>query len=138
MPAIAIGSDVDSWCTRCKLMLAHTVEAMVESKITRVHCNTCGTQHAYRPHPPGEGPRARASRPVSTRQAASSTPPDYHALIAGRPLAGARRYAVSERYQAHELIRHSSFGVGVVLAEKEGNKVAVLFADGPRTLLHRR
>ena len=34
------GDDVDSWCGVCKLMLAHTIEAMVGDTPARVHCNT--------------------------------------------------------------------------------------------------
>ena len=44
-----VGDNIDGWCTRCKLVLTHTIEAVVGGKITRVHCNTCRGQHAYLP-----------------------------------------------------------------------------------------
>ena len=40
-----VGSDIDSWCGKCKRILAHTVEAMVGDKPARVNCNTCKSQH---------------------------------------------------------------------------------------------
>src|SRR5207253_4172029 len=33
-----VGKEIDGWCTRCKLVLTHTIEAVANGKITRVHC----------------------------------------------------------------------------------------------------
>jgi hypothetical protein len=138
---IAVGRDVDSWCTRCKLILAHTVESMIGSKITRVHCNTCQSQHAYRPHPPGEpSADSRAERPA-TQRAARTTPAaaratEYAALLSGRDTTAARTYATQERFAPNELIAHPSFGLGVVLTLKDRTKIDVLFRDGLKTLVH--
>ncbi|MBI4516339.1 MAG: hypothetical protein HY699_11055 [Deltaproteobacteria bacterium] len=137
MKPVSVGKDVDSWCTRCKLMLAHTVEAMIAGKITRVHCNTCGAQHAFRPHPPGESAAGARSR-RSPKPAASPRTPDYQSLLRGRDQAAAQRYAAGERFAKGDVIRHSSFGLGVVVATKDGNKIEVLFPDGPKVLVHGR
>jgi hypothetical protein len=136
-----VGKDVDSWCTRCKLILAHTIEAVVNGRITRVHCNTCRGQHAYRPVPPGEGASAapagsRAARPRATRKAPRIS--RYDELLRGRERSAARPYAISERFAESELIQHPAFGLGLVTAVKEANKIEVLFADGSRTLAHHR
>ncbi len=142
MQRVQVGNDVDGWCTRCKLMLAHTVEAMVGAKITRVHCNTCGAQHAYRGRPPGERPAAGEKRSPSRSRAAggaqASTPAAYEALIRGRDTATARRYAAAERFAPPDLVMHATFGLGLVTKVKEGNKIEVLFPDGPRVLVHAR
>ena len=143
METPSIGANVDSWCTRCKLMLAHTIEAKVGSKITRVHCNTCGAQHAFRRNPPGEGAaagraggrRSQSSGRGSPRHAGSQ---DYESLLRGRTASAARPFVASERFKVADLISHPTFGLGVVTADKEGNKIDVLFADGPRTLAHAR
>jgi hypothetical protein len=135
-----VSKDVDSWCTKCKLVLAHTIEAVVDGRITRVHCNTCGGQHAYRTSAPGttggSGTRSRAKRTTHTR-----TPPAaglYADLVRGRDANTARAFSATERFAAGELIRHSSFGLGVVTALKDVNKIEVLFADGAKTLIHQR
>src|SRR5436190_4368870 len=57
-----LGGNIDSWCGKCKLVLAHTIEAMVGDKPARVHCNTCGSQHSYKPNPPGTATRKSAPR----------------------------------------------------------------------------
>jgi hypothetical protein len=144
MPTLPIVSkDVDSWCTKCKMMLAHTIEAVVDGRITRVHCNTCGGQHAYRASAPGtagaSGTQTRAKR--TTRTTRTRTAPAtvlYADLLRGRDANAARAYSSTERFVPNELIRHATFGLGVVTALKDVNKIEVLFAEGAKILLHRR
>jgi hypothetical protein len=134
----AVGKDVDSWCTKCKLMLAHTVEAMVGTKVTRVHCNTCGSQHAFRPTPPGKSAAGTKSAATKAREPKASPEKQYEALLRGKDPSKARTYAPSERFAAAELIKHPTFGLGFVLLVKESNKIEVAFADGPKVLAHGR
>ena len=135
-----VAKNVDSWCTKCKMMLAHTIEAVVDGRITRVHCNTCGGQHTYRASAPGTtGTRTtqtRAARTTPTRKAPAAVP--YDDLLRGRDASAARAYSPAERFVPKELIRHASFGLGVVTALKDANKIEILFAEGSKTLIHRR
>ena len=124
-----------------KLVLAHTVEAMVEGKITRVHCNTCRGQHAYRPDAPGAAAKGTAkgtgtARKSSAKKAADATPKrsEYETLLRGRTGSTARTYATSERFAPGEIIKHTSFGLGVVVAERDSVKIDVHFPDGPKVL----
>jgi hypothetical protein len=137
---IKTGSTVDSWCTKCKLVLAHTVEAMVEGKITRVHCNTCRGQHAYRANPPGTAKAGTTGRRTAASKSKDSAPKrsEYETLLRGRSPANARSYAISERFAPGEIIKHASFGIGVVVAERDSVKIDVHFPDGPKVLLHGR
>lgn len=141
-PKIKTGSTVDSWCTKCKLVLAHTVEAMVESKITRVHCNTCRGQHAYRAEAPGTATKKEGAAPrrSASKKASDATPKrsEYETLLRGRNGDKARTYATSERFAPGELIKHFAFGLGVVVAERDSVKIDVAFPDGPKVLMHGR
>jgi hypothetical protein len=130
-----VGKNVDSWCARCKMMLAHTIEAVVKNKITRTHCNTCGGQHAYRPNPPGTAAARRAGGGARTVKAVAP-PFDYERLLQGRDLSRARAYMAGERFERQEVIHHPSFGVGVVVALRDSNKIDVGFRDGMKTLAH--
>ena len=146
MPTVKVGMDVDGWCTKCKMTLAHTIEAMVGSKITRVHCNTCKSPHAYRRSAPGQaaasGPRGTTTgRSKRTTRPSKPTAPqaeDYPALIQGRDATKARPYRLSEHFAAKDLIAHPTFGLGVVLLARDGSKIEVLFPDGPKTLAQGR
>jgi hypothetical protein len=140
-PKTKTGSTVDSWCTKCKLVLAHTVEAMADGKISRVHCNTCRGQHAYRPNPPGAAAAKGTGTPRRSASKKADGPPkrsEYETLLRGRTGDKARTYATSERFAPGELIKHSAFGLGVVVAERDSVKIDVHFPDGPKVLLHGR
>src|SRR6185295_16959769 len=116
-----VGNNIDGWCTRCKLVLAHTIETMVDGKVKRVHCNTCGGQHAHRaraPRPRTDGTRARgpAAPPVDPQKNQSKM---YTALLRGRGPSAARPYVTSERFEVSELIAHATFGLGAVTAVRD-------------------
>ncbi len=123
-----IGDRIDSYCGRCKMMLAHTVETIEGGKIKKCHCNTCGAQHAYRPKPPKRIPGMPAV----------PEPSDYDKLIKAQDADKAKKYKTSDRFQPTELINHATFGLGIVLTCKESNKIEVLFQDGAKTLVHGR
>jgi hypothetical protein len=139
-PKAKPGSTVDSWCTKCKLVLAHTVEAMVDSKITRVHCNTCRGQHAYRASAPGAKSGGSTKAKAAARAKVDKAPKrnDYETLLRGRTAASARPYATTERFAPGEVISHSAFGLGVVTGERDSVKIDVQFPDGPKVLMHGR
>lgn len=143
MATARTGGDVDAWCGKCNLMLAHTIEAMVGGTIKRVHCNTCRSQHVYRGNAPGEGPATpRAARVPKERSAAARKAgvraSDYDNYMKGRESVDARRYSPKSRFNAGEVIEHPKFGTGVATAIKDGDKVEILFPDGPRVLIHGR
>ncbi len=121
-------------------MLAHTIEAVNAGKITRVHCNTCKAQHAYRPRPPGQSSTGKRTRSSSSARPVRGplTAGDYEQLMRGRELSNARKYAPSERFARAEVMAHASFGIGLVTAVKDGNKIEVLFKDGLKMLVHGR
>ena len=135
---LKVAGNVDSWCGRCKLMLAHTIEAMVGSEVARVHCNTCNTQHAYKPFPPGEAPKQVRAREESGRglTAGKVRASHYQELLKGRDPAMAKRYSPKETFKAGDVVEHVTFGIGVATALKEGGKIEVLFQDGAKVLVH--
>jgi len=138
----SVGQNIDGWCTKCKLILAHTIEAMVGERVSRVHCNTCGAQHAWRASQPGTTTRASASRASASgprRVAVRAVDPaaEYDALIGKRDNGAARPYSVHDGFRLHDLVAHPTFGVGVV-TEDRGDKIDVLFREGARTLAQKR
>jgi len=132
-----VGKEIESWCTKCKLMLGHTIEAVVGGRITKVHCNTCRGQHAHRAKPPGTGTGARKPR-ASRATAESKTAADYAAMLRSKDPNSAKPYATTDRFKPGELIRHATFGLGLVTALKDVNKIEVVFGDGAKTMIHKR
>lgn len=129
MPFATAGSEVDSWCTKCKLVLGHTVIAVSGTRIARVRCNTCMTEHAYRAGPPGT---ASPAKPRVTRE--SKQVLSFDALLAGKDTSKARAYLTRDQYKEAELIKHASFGLGLVQTVR-GGKIEVLFRVGAKVLV---
>lgn len=135
------GDDVDSWCGACKLILAHTIEALVDDTPARVHCNTCKAQHNYRPHQPGKAPKTvrqrkgAASGGPQTRKARAN---QYEKLLNGKDMSLAKRYSPTDSYALGDVVEHARFGFGLTTTIKAGNKIEVFFEDGVKTLVHER
>ena len=121
---------------------------MVGDKIARVQCNTCGGAHAYRGAPSSAGtssrPRAAgassSSAPRATRASAAAehrVTVTFEQRLAGRDLAGARRYNVRDTYVLDEVIEHPSFGYGIVTTVRS-DKIDVVFKIFEKTLIHGR
>jgi hypothetical protein len=143
MAELKVGGEVDAFCTRCKMVLAHTILAVWAEQIKKVRCNTCMGEHSFRSAQPGSKPaRPRSSgasggsapKPAAEKALASS----YEALIAGKSRASARRYSPKEKFEVGELVEHPSFGLGVIAATRGIDKVDVAFPGTVKTLLHNR
>lgn len=137
-----VGSDVEALCRTCGDVW-HVVVAKLGDKITKVECKQCGKQHRFKPT--GDAPAANLAPPkrkvastprprvASGRGKASAT--TSLSTIVHDPDKPARDYAMSERFEIGEQLRHKKFGPGIVAAV-EDNKIRVVFNDGSRMLLH--
>ena len=151
------GGEVDSWCTKCKLVLNHRVIAMVGTIPKRVECSTCSSHHNFRAKAPGDKavPAGSASRaasavtrgstsngprstrgPTKAQQAVMDRERTWEKSVNGRAVNDFRPYRVSEIFEEGDLVRHSKFGDGIVTRLLEGKKVEILFKDDARTLAH--
>ena len=130
------GSDIDSWCGKCKRVLAHTIEAMVGDKVARVNCNTCKSQHIYRPQPPRSTPKREGtgSAPKTGKTRATR----YESLLKSKDASSSRTYSFEIKYDAGDILEHPKFGRGVVMAVKDVTKIEVLFESGSKLLVHAR
>lgn len=132
-----VGGEADAFCTKCNLLLAHTILAMVGPKIARVRCNTCQSERAYR----GQvipASAAKASKPRAARvPAAEKVIISFEEQLKGKDLTKARKYSVKETFAVDEIVDHPTFGFGIVTAVR-GEKVDVVFKAFEKTLLHGR
>ncbi len=128
-----VGGEVDASCTRCRMELAHTILAMVGPKIARVRCNTCGSDHVYRGTQSGS--RAAAARPRATP--AERTLVGWDAQLAALDVSKAEDYRPDRTYAVDQVVRHPTFGLGIVRAVRQ-DKMDVAFKAAERTLVQGR
>ncbi len=136
-----VGGEVDALCTRCKMTLAHTILAMVGTKIARVRCNTCGGDHAYRAAP-GATDRPTASRGTTRAATAKAEKAEkvvisFEEQLAGKDIASAPKYSPKDTYKVDQVLQHPTFGLGLVTVVR-GDKVDVAFKSETKTLVHGR
>ena len=135
-PMSKVGGEVDSFCSKCELVLAHTVIAMVGLKPVRVKCNTCQGEHKFRPAP-GSAPTAsvaarKAARPAREKKVEIS----FEEMLAGRKKA-AVPYSVKRTFAVDDVLDHPTFGRGFVTAVRT-DKVEVTFRGDVKVLVHGR
>jgi hypothetical protein len=146
---LRVAGEVDSYCTRCRLLLNHRIVSMKAGHAYQVECLTCRTTHLWRKTAPGEKPAA-GERPAGTgragagsgaggraRAAAASTTRHEHKweqAIAGRGVLEFKAYAATGNFREGELLRHKKFGDGLVTRVIDAGKIEVLFRDEARTL----
>lgn len=128
-----VGGEVDAFCTRCKMTLAHTILAMVGTKIARVRCNTCNGDHAYRSAPGATSSTPR--KPRASGDAPTKVVVGWTQRIAERDPASAKKFSVKETFQVDDLVDHPTFGLGIVSAVR-GDKIDVAFKTEQKTLMH--
>ncbi|MBK7586592.1 MAG: hypothetical protein IPI67_41190 [Myxococcales bacterium] len=148
MNALTAGSEIDSWCTKCRMDLGHRIIAMLEGRPKRVICQTCGSQHNYRA-PQSERTRvvkktgstaprkgSVAQRVTEKAKAEAERVNSWEKRIAGQAVDAFTRYSIDKIYSPGELVTHKKFGEGFVAEVLDGGKVSIMFRDGARMLAH--
>jgi hypothetical protein len=131
---LKVGGEVDSFCTKCEMNLAHTIIAMVDGRPVKVECNTCHGVHRFR----GDAPApARAARPAGAPRPARERPvtASFDEVLRGKDLASAQRYSPRQSYRVDQVIEHPSFGMGWVSAIRDAGKIEVTFRSDVKVLV---
>ena len=126
----AVGAEVESYCTKCKLDRTHVIESLKsDGNINKVICRTCDGSHLFR-RPKGDGTKPKKKKKSTSRKkkgAVTLTPAE---------LAQAKPYSMTGSFETGDFIKHSMFGPGKVLELRAG-KMEVGFEDGPKLLVCR-
>ncbi len=142
---LSAGDIIEARCTRCRAVTNHRIVAMIEEKVVRVECNTCGGVHNYySPEKEGKTPKTGSSvsaerkKEAAPRKTASSKGSSYLAewesLCAGMEPERAIPYDINGKFKAGDLVGHPVFGLGLVKAVITPNKMEVLFQTGMKLL----
>jgi hypothetical protein len=133
-----VGGEVDALCTKCELVLAHTVIAMVGATPVKVECNTCHGVHRYRTPAGGARPTgpSKLKGPRAPRAEVKTT--GFDELLASQRVASAAPYSAKRTYTPGDVVDHPVFGRGFVSAVRDGGKIEVTFRSDVKILVHGR
>lgn len=135
--SIRVGGEIDAFCTKCDLNLAHTIIAMVGTKVVKVKCNTCDSEHVYR----GTQPLVKATSFAAPKKSASGATRapakklSWEDQFAGKDLGRAKKYSPRETFVVDDVVDHPTFGLGLVIAVRV-DKVDISFKQDTKTLVH--
>lgn len=151
---LKVSGEVDSYCTKCKLDLAHRIIAMVGDQPKKVECRTCGSHHLYRRPKslgaPEKAPRASSgttgtrsstgktasARAVAAQEAELKRERTWEKAVSGKAVSDFKVYRTTQTFGEGDLLRHAKFGDGYVVRVVDKIKIGVMFKDGERTLAH--
>ena len=135
MAKLEVSENIDSFCLKCDLMLAHVIMSLKGDRPHRVKCKSCKDVHAYRlAKPKTRQPQGKkAPRKAAAKRPSRAT--EYQKQMAERDLSGATPYSMTGLFSADELIDHSKFGIGLVLRQAGPDKIEVLFQNGPKLMI---
>lgn len=155
MKSLTAGSEIDAWCTRCKMILGHRIVALVRTDPARVICMTCGSEHRYKKAGPGsqsvspvkrtaDGSITQVSRSGETTSAkktksasvktSGARSNDWESRVLGQAVTAFTRYSMTRKYSLGELVSHPKFGDGYVLEIVDPKKITIVFRDGQKNL----
>jgi len=140
MAKTAVAQEVLSYCTSCKIDLAHTIVSMKGDQVAKVECKTCKKTHAFKA-PKGvtevAPKKKRASKKAADEaQSASTIEAEWEKLMASHKDAPFKPYGLKSKFALGDKIRHPSFGEGIVGKLIYPNKLEVIFRTDIKVLIH--
>ena len=133
---IKVGGEVDALCSRCELVLAHTVHAVVSGQPVKVECNTCHVVHRYRA--PAGRPTGRVPGVARTQRAPKAPAVGFDELLSARDQSSAQPYSPGRTFLEGAVVDHPIFGRGFVSAVRGGGKIEITFRSSVKVLVHAR
>lgn len=137
---LSAGDIIEAHCTRCRVLMNHTIVAMVGERVARVQCNTCDGVHNYKEAKSAKAPAAGTAGPkqapaprASRKDPGAAEREEWIALRPNMQRERAKAYAMNGSYKVKDLVEHPLFGLGVV-QRVVANKVEILFEGGKKLL----
>jgi hypothetical protein len=136
---LSLGDIVKTRCTCCGELRDHKIITLIDEETFRIECSTCDSEQEYekvaskpRPRKPAEAKVAKPSRsrvdPVIAEQK------DWVLLRPNMNVDKAIAYDMDGSYHAKNLLKHSAFGLGLVMRVAGPHKMEVLFESGKKLL----
>ncbi len=131
---LSVAQEILSYCTKCKLALAHTIVTLKEPTIVhKVKCNTCKAIHVYR------DPETKETQRKATKaRAKKATITEIWKKALNTANKGEKSFSIRDTFEVGDIINHTKFGKGVVLSILDGDKIEVIFEEDSKLLVHSR
>lgn len=145
MAELSVGKEVLSYCSKCKLTLAHIIVTMKDSKTAdKVQCKTCKATHVFK-DPGAAKAKTSVNKVIKSAKAkrtgskkSTETVAELWTRAIGKNTTGTKSYTIRGSFTTGDIIDHPTFGQGVVEKLIDDNKIEVLFQDDYRTLMHKK
>jgi hypothetical protein len=130
-----VAQNVITLCTKCEMELNHVVVAHDKGGVVeRVKCQTCGSEHKYRPDKK-RTPKKSAKKSISTQEV--NLTKTFEKLAEKFKEKEPLPYSMSGSFKNDDVIDHKTFGMGIVISASK-DKMEVAFSGGPRILVCNR
>ncbi len=134
-----IGSDIEAYCSKCKLLLNHIILFLEDNTVSKVKCKTCGSEHKYKD--PKSPPKKSSLSPNRHREKNVKLDPIFYKRVVTAPAQWGdkknemnpkqliKNYRTQDTYQFKDVIQHHTFGLGFVEGIISTTRMDVLFCD---------
>lgn len=127
-----VGGDALTFCTRCKMELAHVIVSMVGGQPAKVQCKTCRSDHRFKKN----GGATTSSKPRTHTPKIKVLASDHWEERMRQKHAGEMlNYSPKGQFAVGQVVKHPQFGMGIVEELKGPNKISVLFRVGEKLLV---
>lgn len=137
------GSEILAYCGSCKMDLTAVVVAKVGAKIVKVQCRTCKKEHGYKPakgvNDPNAAPppRAKKERTAAEPKAPSvAVEVEWNRKMDELKASPRVTYSPKAKFNVGDVVKHPTFGEGVVTRLQFPDKAEVLFRSDLKLLIH--
>ncbi|MCK5882282.1 MAG: hypothetical protein KAG61_01230 [Bacteriovoracaceae bacterium] len=142
MSQVSAGKDILSYCNKCKMALSHTITVMKDiNTVGKVMCNTCKGVHAYK-DPNAAAKKATRKKSTSPGRKSASAKAELLENKWQADVMGSKnepqKYSPKSQFVIGDIIDHPKFGMGVVEATMEADKLDILFQTGNKILVHNK
>jgi hypothetical protein len=141
------GNAAEGYCLECKKDTVQTVLEVSGLQVRLVRCEKCGVEGPLRMprHKTRAGLRAALQKNTSpsapkrrTRKPKEDPGRTFRQLLQGKDISTAVEYNIRVPLTEGDVVKHKSFGIGVVTAIIAADKATVQFEEGPRTMVFGR
>lgn len=140
MSEIGVGKEIVTYCSKCKLDLAHIIVVMKDEKTPmRVQCKTCKSNHSFKEKKVAvvAKPRRLASgRLAKPRQTSEEKIFNVWDKAMKSSTVDPIKYSIKTKFLEGQIIDHPSWGTGVVEKMIDANKIEVVFRTCTKVLMH--